>query len=97
VFVSGQDLFYAGQQDGGLASERAALYHHPSAVFDADHILVSGGAHKSGQIATIKIPRDELARAEKAIADKVDAILSPGSSISLEYDVGEPRFSNGRK
>lgn len=94
VFVSGQDLFMRASKMVVWHLNAPHFYHHPSAVFDADHILVSGGAHKSGQIATIKIPRDELAKAEKAIADKVDAILSPGSSISLEYDVGEPRFSN---
>lgn len=94
VLVHGQDLFMRASKMVVWHLNPPHFYNHPSAVVDADHILVSGGAHKSGQIATVKIPREELAKAERAIADKVDAILSPGSSISLEYDVGEPRFSN---
>ena len=94
VLVHGQDLFLRASKMVVWHLTAPHFYNHPAGVFDADHIIVSGGGGNNGQIATIKIPREDLAKAEKAILDKVDAILSPGSSISLEYDVGEPRFSS---
>ncbi len=92
--VNGQALFDRASKTVVWQLQQPHFYSHPAAVFDADHIIVSGGGNNNGQVAVIKIPRDELARATKAIADKVDAVLAPGSQVSVAYEIGEPRFSS---
>ena len=91
--VNGQALFDRASKMVVWELKQAPFYNHPASVFDADHVIVSGGGANNGQIAVIKIPRDELAKATKAIADKVDAVLAPGAPISIAYEVGEPRFA----
>ncbi len=91
--VNGQALFDRASKMVVWQLQQAQFYDHPASVFDADHVLVSGGGHNNGQIAAIKIPREELAKATQAIADKVDAVLAPGAPISIAYEVGEPRFA----
>src|SRR6185436_15200077 len=92
-FYKHNGLFYLPDKSGFLANGQALFdraskmvvwqlqpphfYSHPAAVFDADHVIVSGGGNNNGQVAVIKIPRDELAKATQAIADKVDAVLAP--------------------
>lgn len=92
--VNGQDVFDRASKMVVWQLKQAMFYDHPAAVYDTDHILVSGGSTTNGQIAAVKIPRDELARATKAIADKVESVLAPGSQISIVYEIGEPRFSS---
>ena len=92
--VNGQALFDRASKMVVWQLQQPHFYSHPAAVFDADHVIVSGGGNNNGQIAVIKIPRDELAKATQAIADKVDAVLAPGAPISIAYEVGEPRFSS---
>lgn len=91
--VNGQQVFDRASKMVVWELKQAQFYNHPASIFDADHIIVSGGGNNNGQIAAIKIPRDELAKATKAIADKVDAVLAPGAPISITYEVGEPRFA----
>lgn len=91
--VNGQQVFDRASKMVVWELKQASSYNHPASVFDADHVIVSGGGNNNGQIAAIKIPREELAKATKAIADKVDAVLAPGAPISIAYEVGEPRFA----
>ena len=93
LLVNGQALFDRASKMVVWQLQSAHGYNHPATVFDADHVIVSGGSANNGQVAVIKIPRDELAKATKAIADKVDAVLAPGAPISIAYEVGEPRFA----
>lgn len=92
-FIQGQRLFDRKRKMAVWQLQQPHFYDHPALVLDADHVLVSGGSDKNGQIAAAKIPRDELAKAAKAIDDKVDSVLIPGGSISIAYEVGEPRFA----
>ena len=91
--VNGQFLFDRAGKMVVWQLQQPSFYNHPAAVLDVDHVIVSGGGHNNGQVAAIKIPRDELAKATKAIADKVDSVLAPGAPISIAYEVGEPRFA----
>lgn len=91
--VNGQQVFDRASKMVVWELKQAQSYNHPASVLDTDHVIVSGGGNNNGQIAAIKIPREELAKATKAIADKVDAVLAPGAPISIAYEVGEPRFA----
>ena len=93
-FVSGTELFDRASKMVVWQMQAAPNYSDPAAVFDADHVIVSGGSANNGQVAAIKIPREELAKATKAIADKVDSVIAPGSPISIEYEVSDPRFAS---
>ena len=92
--VHGHQLFDRATKMVVWELHSAPHYNHPVVVLDADHVIVSGGSPNNGQVAAIKIPRDELAKATKAIADKVDCVIGPYSPISIVYEVGEPRFAS---
>ena len=93
-FVNGQSLFDRASKMVVWELQAASNYNHPSLTLDADHVIVSGGGANNGQVAAIKIPREELAKATKAIADKVDCVVGPYSPLSIVYEVGEPRFAS---
>lgn len=94
LLVNGQDLFDRKTNMVVWQLKAANFYNHPSGVFDAEHIIVSGGSNKNGQVAVAKIPREELAKAAAAIESKVDSVIAPGAPISVQYEIGEPRFAN---
>ncbi|HQZ67202.1 MAG TPA: WD40 repeat domain-containing serine/threonine protein kinase, partial [Planctomycetaceae bacterium] len=69
-------------------------YVHQASVLDVDHVLISHGSPDHGQISVITIPRQVIANAEAAIDENVECVLAPGKSISITYEIGEPRFGD---